>query len=345
MATLSPVVREWLRRVPKAELHVHLEGAITPARMYALAHKHFGSAPWASPAEVEHWFEYRDFDEFLNIFSRVCMCLQKPEDFGLLAQDYFATAADQGVVYAELMIAPGIHMGRGVDINAVVDAVGEARADARERHGIESGLIFDISRQLPAEIAWETTRAAIALQDQGVVGIGLGGNEPNFPPELFAEQFAAARSEGLGLCAHAGEWAGPASMRGAMEVLGATRLGHGTAVQQDPALLEEVRARGVMLDMCPHSNVRTGSVKSVDVHPIRQCLDAGVPVSLNSDDPTLFQTSILAEYETLFEVLDVPRDRLERLGPDAMGWSFAHAATRDRVEARMRTVQRELDVA
>lgn len=342
MGALTPAVREVLRRLPKAELHVHLEGSMRPARMLELSHAHFGDAPWADLAEVGAWFEYRNFTEFLNVFARVCMCLQRPEDFRLLAQDYFAGAAEQGVVYAEVLVSPNMHRGRGVDIAGIVEAIGEARAEARERHGIESGLIFDISRQMGHDEAWATVRDAIALRERGVVGIGLGGNERDFPPEQFAQHFAAAKSEGLGLCAHAGEWAGPESMRGAMDALGATRLGHGTAVRHDAALLDEVCDRGVMLDMCPNSNARTRSIASLHEHPIRQCLEAGLPVSLNSDDPTLFQTTILGEYATLYETLDVPLERLARLGPEAMGWSFADAATRARVAGRMGEIQPRL---
>ncbi len=332
---LTPAARQYLRRLPKAELHVHLEGSMQPARMLEFSHKHFGGAPWNDTTEVEQWFEYRDFAEFLNIFARVCMCLQTPDDFRVLARDYFAAAAAQGVVYAELMVSPNVHRGRGINIADMARAIGDAQAEARDRYGVESGLIFDISRQMPIEEGWETVRDAIALQESGVVGIGLGGNEPDFPPELFAGHFAAAKSEGLGLCAHAGEWAGPKSIRGAMDALGATRLGHGTAVREDPALLEEIRQRGIMLDMCPISNARTQSIEALRDHPIGACLDAGVAVSLNSDDPTLFQTTILGEYEALYETFEVPAERLARLGPDAMGWSFADAATRERVVARM----------
>lgn len=327
--------RDQLRRLPKAELHIHLEGSMRPERMYALSHKNFGSAPWESPEAVADWFQYTDFSAFLEIYSRVCMCLQTPDDFRLLAIDYFATAAAQGVLYAELLISACLHHGRSIVLADIVAAVGEARDEAREQYGLESGLIFDLSRQLDPELGWEALREAIACRDAGVVGIGLGGNERDFPPELFANHFAAARSEGLGLCAHAGEWAGPDSMRGAMDILGATRLGHGTAVRHDASLLDELCARGVMLDMCPISNVRTKSIEHIHEHPIPACLDAGVPVSLNSDDPTLFQTSILGEYETLHQDFGVSVERLARIGPDAMAWSFADDATRSRVAARM----------
>lgn len=333
-------ILERLRRLPKAELHVHLEGSMQPERMLELSRKHFGDAPWETPEDVAEWFEYKNFGHFLDTYARVCMCLQKPEDFQLLARDYFARAADQGVLYAELFVSAGLHQGRGLDLGGVVDAVGEARAEALEAHGIESALIFDIGRQYGAEFGWETAREAIRLRDRGVSGLSIGGNERDYPPEMYREHFAAAASEGLGLTAHAGEWAGPDSMRGAMDALNATRLGHGTAVREDPALLREVSERGIMLDMCPNSNVRTKSITEIGEHPIVRCLEAGVAVSLNSDDPTLFQTSILDEYETLHRDFHVPLDRLACIGPDAMAWSFADDATRQRVAARMQAALR-----
>jgi aminodeoxyfutalosine deaminase len=186
---------------------------------------------------------------------------------------------------------------RGVSWDAVFSGYCDGIEEARERHGVEVRLTPDVTRSFPLEIAEETTRYAIAYRDRGVVGLGLGGYEAEFPPEPFAGVFEAARDAGLGSVPHAGEVAGPESVRGAMEALGADRIRHGLAAVQDEELMRELAERGIVLDMCPTSNLLTGIVRSLDEHPLPRLLEAGVTCSISTDDPAFFNTDLTAEHE------------------------------------------------
>jgi adenosine deaminase len=296
---LSPALEAFITALPKVELHLHLEGSIAPRTLLRIAERNGVELPARDEAGVAQLFRYKDFHEFLTVFMILARSLIHGEDFELLAYELGHHLADQNVRYAEVMISAFQYFRRGVDLDEVVQgaAAGFARA-ARERAagGTRVHLAFDYGRQFGVETAWKVLEIAVRNAPHGLVAWSIGGDEVNYPPELFAEVFAAARRAGLHLMAHAGEVVGPPSVWGAVDVLGCERIGHGIRSVDDAALLEYLRARNVVLDISPTSNVRTGAVPGIEAHPLRRLFDAGVHVTLNTDDPTFFDTTLNDEY-------------------------------------------------
>jgi aminodeoxyfutalosine deaminase len=251
--------------------------------------------------------------------------------------DYAAEAASHGAVYIEGIFSPAEPAGRGCDWDEVFTGYCDGAQQAAEQHGVQVRLTPDIPRGLPMEAAELTARHAVAYRDRGVVGLGLGGLEAEFPPEPFARPFAIARDGGLGSVPHAGEAAGPPSIRGALDSLQADRIRHGIRATEDPGLLRELAARGVVLDVCPISNLRTGVVASLAEHPLPQLTAAGIACSVSTDDPAMFGTDLTADYAAAIELGVTAREcylagqrgalcdaetvsRLEQIG-DAFDWA------------------------
>lgn len=281
------------RRIPKAELHVHLEGTITPQAYARIATRNGIDA-----TDVASLFVCSDFHSFLQSFLRVVRALQQPDDFEELAYDYLARSADAGVKHVEMFLSPATQRKfvPDLDLEAMVAGVGEACRRARDERGISSLLIFDMVRNLGEPSAIDDIALALRCRQHGVVGVGLGGDERNFPARDFQNAFGRARDEGLRRTVHAGEAAGPHSIIDAIELLGAERIGHGVSARGNAHVLTLVRDRGVTIDACPTSNRVTGAVAPDETHPLREFLDAGIAVTLNSDDPAFFHTTVDEEY-------------------------------------------------
>jgi adenosine deaminase len=293
---LTPVLDEFIRRMPKVELHLHLEGAVTPQTLLDLSQRNGVVLPAQTARGVAELFNYEDFGAFLNVFMDLTRAFVHGEDFARLAYELGYELAGQHVRYAEVMISPMQHLRRGLDLQEVIEG-SRAGFDQVEREtGLIVNLALDHGRQYGPEPAWQILEVAQITRRQGVVGWSIGGNEIDYPPEPFAEVFAAAHAAGLGLMAHAGEVVGPKSVWGAIDHLGVSRLGHGIRSISDPALIDALRTRNIVLDICPSSNIYTGAVASWADHPLRQLYDAGVPLTLNSDDPTFFHTTLTDEY-------------------------------------------------
>jgi aminodeoxyfutalosine deaminase len=293
---------------PKIELHVHLEGTVRPATLLEIARRN----DYALPADTEEGlaalYDFRDFSHFIEVWVLTTNALRREEDFRQIVVDYAAEAAAHGAVYIEGIFSPAERARRGVDWDTIFAGYCDGAAEARELHGVEIRLTPDIIRGFTLDEAMDTVRYAAKYRDRGVLGVGLGGMEAEYPPEPYEPAFALARSLGLASVPHAGEVAGPASVRGALEALGADRLRHGIRSAEDPGLLREIAARRVVLDVCPISNLRTRAVGSLDEHPLPQLVAAGALCSISTDDPAMFGTDLTRDYDAATSLGLDPRD-------------------------------------
>jgi aminodeoxyfutalosine deaminase len=320
---------------PKIELHVHLEGTVRPAALLQIARRNGVALPASSAEELAGFYEFRDFPHFLDVWRVTTGALRTERDFRQVVVDYAAEAAAHGAVYLEGIFSPSEPAGRGVAWEEVFAGYCDGAAEAFERHDVRVALTPDIVRGYPLETAGLTVRHSIAHADRGIVGVGLGGSEGDYPPELYARAFAQAKEGGLGSVPHAGEAEGPASVRGALDVLAADRIRHGIRAVEDRGLLGELAARGIVLDVCPTSNVRTGVVRSLAEHPLPELLAAGVRCTVNTDDPAMFGSNLDTEYATAL-----------RLGASARGCYEAGAGGAlcgDKTRAELRRIGAEFD--
>jgi aminodeoxyfutalosine deaminase len=326
---------------PKIELHVHLEGTVRARTLLQIARRNSVPLPADSVEGLAGLYEFRDFAHFLDVWMLTTGALRTEKDFRQVVVDYAAEAASHGAVYLEGIFTPAEPAGRGCDWDEVFAGYCDGAQQALEQHGVHVRLTPDIPRSYPLEMAELTARHAVAYRDRGVVGIGLGGPEADFPPEPFARAFQIATDGGLASVPHAGEAAGPASVRGALDSLRADRIRHGIRAADDPGLLAELAARGVVLDVCPISNLRTGVVGSLAEHPLPQLVAAGIACSVSTDDPAMFGTDLSADYAAAIELgvsardcylagqrgalCDAPtKNQLQQIG-DAFDWAATGA--------------------
>lgn len=290
---------------PKIELHVHLEGTVRPQTLLEIARRNGHRLPADTVEGLQALYEFRDFAHFIEIFMLTSGALEREEDFRQIVVEYAEEAVGHGAVYLEAIFSLGLW--RGLDSDVVFNGVCDGAAEARERFGIEIRLTPDIARVYTLDEALLTARYAIKYRERGVVGIGLGGPEAEHPPEPYAPAFDLARSEGLASVPHAGEHAGPESIRGAVDALEARRIRHGIRAIDDPALLQELAERRIVLDVCPISNVCTRAVPSLAEHPLPWLVAAGTVCSLSTDDPAMFGTDLAREYAAAASLGLAPR--------------------------------------
>jgi adenosine deaminase len=323
----------WIRALPKAELHVHLEGTTTPQAYARIARRNGLEVP-ADPASA---FACSDFPSFLDAFVRVVKALRTPLDFGEIASEYLAKSAADGVRHVEFFLSPATlrYFSPTLEVEAVVAAIHEERQRAQATHGISSLLIFDMVRNLGQDAALADIDLALRCKDYGVIGIGLGGDERRFPGWAFHKAFDRAERLGLRRTAHAGEADGPQSIVDAIEVLHAERVGHAVAAAGEEAVLSLIRERGVAIDACPTSNKVTGAWNGQVAHPLHQFLQSGINVTLSSDDPSFFGVSLPGEFERAAKA-GLGREALAQLARNSFTASFA-------TEENKRTWLGELD--
>jgi len=296
---------------PKIELHVHLEGTVRAVTLLEIARRNDVALPADSVEGLASLYEFRDFDHFIQTWVLTTSALRTERDYRQVVVDYAAEAARHGAVYLEGIFTPAEAARRGVGWDEVFGGCCDGAQEARERHGVQVRLTPDIPRGFPLEAAELTARHAVAYRDRGVVGLGLGGPE-QVPPEPYAPAFALAREGGVPAVPHAGEAAGPASIRGALDALRAVRIRHGIRAVEDPALVRELADRGIVLDVCPVSNLRTRVVATLAEHPLPALVRAGIACSVSTDDPAMFGTDLGAEYQVV-----------EQLGVAAQGCYLA----------------------
>ncbi|HZU12463.1 MAG TPA: adenosine deaminase [Chloroflexota bacterium] len=329
------------RRIPKVEMHVHLEGSMQPDTLLRLARKHHVDIGADTVHDVESLYGYTDFLHFLEVYQMSTQVLRDAEDFALITYEFLRNQAAQNVRYSEVMVSLSDHLIRGIDAETVMQGILEGQRRGEHDFKTRMAVILDAGRQWP-DLVPQVQQVAARYAGRGVIGFGIGGDEANFPPELFTDEFAAAREAGLRLTCHAGEVAGADSMWGAI-ALGAERLGHGVHAHDDPTLYAELRSRRVALDMCPVSNVRTGAIPTLHAHPIRRYLEDGLLVTVNSDDPPMFGTSIANEYRALAEDLGLERAQIAEIALNGIRASFLPQDEKQRMEAEFRTAMGRLD--
>ena len=306
-------IEEFVASLPKAELHLHLEGTVDPETLWTLAERHQTPLFRAGRKALRNLYNTSDFTGFLQAFKTVCEHLRAPEDYALITYNALRRLAEQNVRYAEVQVSAGVILWKGEDLRDRFAGVEAGYRRAREEFGIRVQWIFDAVRQFGPEAALAVARAAASLQDRGVVGFGIGGDERRSPPELFREVFDYARSEGLRLTAHAGETAGPESIWSALRVLRSERIGHGLAAARDPSLVKFLAEKQVPLDVCVTSNIKTGCLSQIARHPLRRYFDQGLLLSLSTDDPALFGTDLTQEYLLAHRVFGFNQVELTRL--------------------------------
>ena len=280
---------EFARRMPKAELHVHLEGSIRPTTLLQLARRNGISLPAQDVEGLQDFYRYRDFGHFVEVYVTITGCLRTPDDYRLIAYEFGADCARQNIRYAEVTFTVATNMRlTGLPWRTLLEGLNEGRAQARDEFGVDWCWVLDISRNHPEtqDQVLEITLAA-RDQDQGVVALGLGGSEVDFPPELFESSFSRARQAGLPRVPHAGETVGPESIWTALRLLHADRLGHGVRCIEDPVLMEYLRERQVPLELCPTSNICLDVYPDYAAHPLRQLWDAGLLVTVPVPVPPL----------------------------------------------------------
>lgn len=323
-------------------MHVHLEGSVQPGTLLRLGRKHGITLPVASEEEAERLYDYRDFLHFLQVYQLCGQTLQTSEDFAEITYEFLQNQAAQNVRYSEVMVSLADHLIRDIPAETVLEGIFEGQRRGESDFNTGMAIILDAGRQWP-DLVTETSQVAASYVGRGVLGFGIGGDEANFPPELFVEEFARAREAGLRCTAHAGEVAGAESMWGALRTLRAERLGHGLHALDDPDLVRYLRESQTPVDMNPVSNVKTGAVPSLQAHPIRRYLEEGILVTINSDDPPMFGTSVTNEYRVLERDLGLTRAQLRDLSLNGIRASFLPENEKARLEAEFRAEFEGLD--
>src|SRR3954451_2845970 len=325
-STTVPDLNAFIAGLPKAELHVHHVGSASPRIVAELAGRHAGSTPVpADPALLAEYFVFSDFAHFIQVYLSVVDLIRDAEDVWTLTFEVARELAGQQVRYAELTLTPYSSIVRGIPAPAYCEAVEDARRRARAEFGIELRWCFDIPGEAGLPAADLTLEVATRFRPEGLVSFGLGGPELGVPREQFAPHFAAARAAGLHSVPHAGESTGPETVWDAITHLGAERIGHGIAAVRDPRLLDHLRDAAIPLEVCPTSNVRTRSVPSLAEHPLPALVAAGVPVTINSDDPPMFATTLNREYEIAAELIGLDNAGAAELARAGVRASFLDA--------------------
>jgi adenosine deaminase/aminodeoxyfutalosine deaminase len=311
----------FIRQLPKAELHLHLEGAVEPATLLELRERH---GDRATLAEVQALYRYADFQSFLMAFKEVSAHLRGPDDYDLITYRLMQRLKEENILHAEVYVAVGVCLFRKQDFTAIFEGLDRGRVRGARDFGVSLLWIFDATRHFGVEEAQKVFELAVRYQDRHVVGVGIGGDEQKAPPELFRSVYGYAEDNGLRLTAHAGETGPPESIWGALN-LHAERIGHGLSAAQDADLIEELAQRQIPVELCITSNLRTGVCKSAAEHPTKNYFDQGVMITLNTDDPALFGTTLSREYQLAQDTFGFTDEHLRELARNSFEASFLPA--------------------
>jgi aminodeoxyfutalosine deaminase len=321
--------------LPKAELHVHHVGSVSPRIVAELAARHPGSRVPADPDALATYFTFRDFAHFVELYLSVVDLIHDADDVRMITYEIARDMTSQNIRYAELTVTPESSVQRGIPIEGFIEAIEDARVSAERDHGITLRWIFDIPGEAGLPAAEATAHIAIDHGPPSLVAFGLGGPEIGVPRAQFKDAFDRARAAGLPSVPHAGETTGPRTVWDALDHLRAVRIGHGTSAAHDPALLDHLAAHAIPLEVCPTSNVATRAVASIDDHPLRQMVDAGVAVTINTDDPPMFGTTLNREYEIAARLLDLDERGIAALATAAVNASFMSVDARSALVAEI----------
>jgi aminodeoxyfutalosine deaminase len=326
---------QFVATLPKVELHLHLVGSATPETVLTLARRHPDGGVPTEPAALRQFYAFTSFPHFLDVYAQVNLLVRTGADVLILLDGLAALLAANRVRYAEVQVTPVRNRMAGIGFDELAQALTDGRALARDRHQVELGWIFDADAALGPPGAAETAEFAVRHRPEGTVGIGLGGPEVGVHRADFAPAFRVARDAGLHSDPHAGETVGPAEVWAALRELGAERIGHGIGAAADPALLAHLASRGIALEVCPTSNVRTGAVPSLAEHPLPTLLAAGVPVTLATDDPGMFHTSLNDEYLRCHQAFGLTAADLTELARTGARAAFCPETTRRAILAEI----------
>ena len=335
MFTLDPPT-DFIRSLPKAELHLHLEGTVDPPTLSELSRRHptplstennrytniADSGRVFTEEEARELYNYTNFTGFLLAFKAVTERLRTADDFELVTWRMMQKLREQNVRHAEVYVSVGVVHWRGGDFLPLFEGLERGRERGERDFGVSVSWIFDAVRHFGVDEAERVVEEAIRLKDRNVVGIGLGGDERRAPPEQFRDVYALARDAGLRLTVHAGETVGPESIWGALRELKADRIGHGLHAVEDPVLVRYLAEHQVPVEVCISSNVLTGCCTSLDRHPVRKLFDAGVLITLNTDDPEMFHTTLNQEYQIAQQVCGFSDDELRQVAENSFRAAF-----------------------
>ena len=331
-------MREFVRSLPKAELHLHLEGSLEPSMMMRMANRNKIEIPFRTVEEIQAAYNFSELQDFLDVYYQGMNVLREEEDFFDLTMAYLQRVSEDGAVHVEVFYDPQGHTGRGVPFEVATDGILSALAQGREKLGVTSRLILCVLRHLSEEEGFETFRQAEPYYaDRRIMGLGLDSTEKGNPPAKFQRLFAAAGNAGLKLFAHAGE-EGPASyVESAVDLLGVHRIDHGNRALEDPELVRRLADMGKVLTVCPLSNVRLCGVADMEAHPLKRMLDSGLKATVNSDDPSYFGGYLLDNFVAVWEALALRRTDIISLARNSIEGSFlegnAKAVHLNRIDA------------
>lgn len=321
-----------IKALPKAELHVHLEGSIQPKTLLLLAQRNGIDLGCRDEDALRAMYRYRDFSHFIELYGVLTGALRKPEDFLLITKELGLGAAQQGTSYLEVTFSAAIHHRRkGLPFDEIMDAIAEGAAVVRQQVGVEMRFILDQVRGYPIDYCQRTAEWCVQGRDKGVVALGLGGYEPGWPASYYAESIRWVQSHKLSFIPHAGEAVGPEGIWDALQ-FNPPRIGHGFRAIEDPILIDTLREREITLEVCPTSNVCTGCVPHWEDHPLRRLWDASVLVTINSDDPPMFNTTLLDEYRIAITKFGFTPKELAQLSLNAVRSSLLPLEERRQLE-------------
>lgn len=339
--------------MPKVELHVHLEGAIQPATLFQLARKNGMTLPASTEAELREWYRFTNFPHFIEIYFAISECIHTPDDLEFVAREFLRGQAAQNIVYSEVIFTPYIHyMQKAMPFADQLAAIQRAVAWARAELGVDMGIVVDIDRQTTPEQGVTVAEWAVGAIHQpdsvdGVIALGLGGAEIGNPPQKHKPAFDIAYAAGLPSLPHAGETDGPASIWGALAALHPRRILHGVRCVEDDTLVDYLRDQQIPLDVCPVSNLRLNVFPSIEQHPLPYLLERGLVITIGSDDPPMFNTSLTHEYQTIAEAFSFSPETIQQLVMNGITHSLlpaeAKATLTERFEREFAQLRSQLD--
>jgi len=322
--TLNDNLTQHIRRMPKIELHVHLEGSTNAEAVYAMAKRNGVALPASSLEAWKTYYNFRDFDHFIDVYLLVAQCIKTPKDYALMVESYMQLQFEHNIQYSEVYFSPSLHRDK-LPAAEILEALSKGIQRGSEKYGTQVKFIPDISREIAANdkvLQRYVLEFALTAKVMGIgIGMGIGGKEIGYPPEIFRDIFAEARQQGLHVVAHGGETGGAESIHGALQTLKAERIGHGVRAIEDSTLMATLKEKQVPLEISPQSNYCIGIVERDQPHPIRKLVDAGLYCTVNSDDPPFFSTDLSNEYLTL-AAQGFSFDELWQLNLNALNASF-----------------------
>ena len=328
---------DFIRAMPKVELHVHLFGAIQAETLLKLAQANHVDLPATTVQGLRQWYTFTDFAHFVEIYLKIADCIRTPDDIELITREFLAGQAAQNIVYSEVTHTPNYLALKGLTFADQMDAINRATRWAEATYNVTMRSIIDIPREVTPERGMTIAKWVAGARDKGVIALGLGGAEIGNPPEKFVDAFIYAREVGLPSVPHAGETVGPESIWGALNSLDAVRIGHGVRCVEDTALVAELRARQIPLEVSPSSNVCLHVVPDLEHHPLPYLINEGLYVTLNSDDPAMFNTTLTNEYLRVAQTFGFDAPLLERLVMNAARAALLPTNEKEQLIRRLET--------